>query len=234
MREKYKILFGFCIIFLYYIVNINANENRHLFLLRHCETDWNISEKLQSISDISLNDDGVFQANQIACELFKNSYNIKYIFTSPLKRAKQTAEIIGKQLGLEPIIDSSFLPANAGKAIGMTPKEINEQFGVNTIEKWRSEDELFDNFSYPNGETKIEVRDRIVNKINLILDNTIGNIIIITHGFSLKQAIIGLGFREQKYNKGIKNGEIVDLLYNSNKSIIFLNRYNFIKNLDLE
>ena len=63
-----------------------------IFLTRHGQTDWNVIERLQGQTDIELNDEGRQQAEETG-ELIKDE-NIDLIITSPLKRAKETAEII--------------------------------------------------------------------------------------------------------------------------------------------
>lgn len=73
---------------------INKNP---FYFVRHGETDWNKRGIYQGSSDIPLNDAGIEQAHMIA-RLLKNE-PIAHIVTSPLIRAKQTAEIIAEHLG---------------------------------------------------------------------------------------------------------------------------------------
>ena len=64
----------------------------HLYLLRHGETDWNKSKKIQGLTDIELNDKGKSQAEQMRDRL--RNVNFTSCFSSPLKRARETAAII--------------------------------------------------------------------------------------------------------------------------------------------
>ena len=63
-----------------------------IYVVRHGQTNWNVKGKIQGKSDIELNEKGIEQAKELK-ELIKN-YDINLIISSPLKRAKQTAEII--------------------------------------------------------------------------------------------------------------------------------------------
>lgn len=72
---------------------INKNP---FYFVRHGETDWNKRGLYQGLTDIPLNNTGIEQAVTIA-SLLKNEH-IAHIVTSPLTRAKQTAEIINNQL----------------------------------------------------------------------------------------------------------------------------------------
>ncbi len=63
-----------------------------IYLIRHGETDWNTKRLLQGATDIPLNRNGIEVARLTAEGLKSVPFDV--IFTSPLKRAKQTAEII--------------------------------------------------------------------------------------------------------------------------------------------
>lgn len=64
----------------------------NLYIVRHGETDWNAEGRLQGQMDIKLNSNGIKQAKQIEKELKDIDFDL--IISSPLKRAKRTAEII--------------------------------------------------------------------------------------------------------------------------------------------
>ena len=92
MKKFYKsIILGlFCI-----ILTLSDNHARYIYFLWHCETDWNKVEKLQSISNTRLNENSRLQTEEIGRRLSNEKYNIKLIYTSPLLRSRQTANIIG-------------------------------------------------------------------------------------------------------------------------------------------
>ena len=70
-------------------------------LIRHGETDWNVIGKLQGREDIPLNENGKIQA-QYCGKALKNMVWTT-IITSPLSRARQTAEIIAGVLNIHEI-----------------------------------------------------------------------------------------------------------------------------------
>lgn len=63
-----------------------------LYIVRHGETDWNKARRVQGHSDIPLNEYGIHLAEQTAEGMKDIPFDLAY--TSPLIRAKQTAEII--------------------------------------------------------------------------------------------------------------------------------------------
>jgi probable phosphoglycerate mutase len=67
--------------------------------IRHGQTDWNRDDRLQGSSDIPLNDAGRQQAHEAAALLRDGGWEA--IVSSPLERARETAEIIAADLGIE-------------------------------------------------------------------------------------------------------------------------------------
>lgn len=67
----------------------------HLILVRHAETEWNRLRRIQGTSDIPLNPAGMSQAELVGAYLQSHSFNA--IFSSPLKRAMQTADEIARR-----------------------------------------------------------------------------------------------------------------------------------------
>ena len=135
-------------------------------LVRHGETDWNKAGKLQGHTDIELNENGLKQAEQCAQFLKGSGYEI--VLTSPLKRAKQTAQIIAQNNAL-PIIEAPlFIERNYGQAEGMSYEE--------RIEK-------FPNRNYPNQETKEALRERVIKGLKQIREQrSEQKIILVAHG----------------------------------------------------
>ena len=74
-----------------------------LYVTRHGETDWNLYGKVQGKANIELNAKGIEQAKETMVKLKEE--NIDLIICSPLKRAKQTAEIINSEKNIPIIFD---------------------------------------------------------------------------------------------------------------------------------
>jgi probable phosphoglycerate mutase len=68
-------------------------------LIRHGQTDWNLARRIQGSTDIPLNEKGRADAHRAAAHLSASAHHA--IYSSPLLRAKETAEIIAGELGLE-------------------------------------------------------------------------------------------------------------------------------------
>jgi broad specificity phosphatase PhoE len=82
------------------------------YLVRHGTTDWVEKQLLHGITDIPLNEAGLKQAAKTA-EAMKGIH-AKYLFCSPLTRTIQTAELIGRAVGLTPQPRQGLIEINFG------------------------------------------------------------------------------------------------------------------------
>ena len=95
------------------------------YVVRHGQTDWNAKGRIQGKTDIELNEIGIEQARQLKA-LIKD-YNIDLIISSPLKRARKTAEIINETVKCNIIFEDSLKERGYGIFEGMIRKEINDE-----------------------------------------------------------------------------------------------------------
>jgi probable phosphoglycerate mutase len=65
-----------------------------LYLVRHGQTDWNIGKQAQGVADIELNATGIAQAEALKDRIAAEGLQFDYVYASPLRRAKKTAQII--------------------------------------------------------------------------------------------------------------------------------------------
>lgn len=86
----------------------------HILIARHGETDWNVAFKIQGKTDTDLNEHGLAQAEALCTNLKNSGYNIRYIFSSWQKRARVTAETVGKGFGVPVRILSGLEEMNLG------------------------------------------------------------------------------------------------------------------------
>lgn len=99
--------------------------------VRHGLTDWNLEGRMQGHADIPLNAIGRQQAEALAVRLQEESWDA--VYSSPLSRARQTAEIIARPLDLQIEADERLLERGHGKIEGTTLSDRIEKWGEN----WR-------------------------------------------------------------------------------------------------
>lgn len=87
-----------------------------LYIMRHGKTDWNAARKLQGRTDIPLNEEGRKMAEEVRRECEEIGFDI--CFSSPLVRARETAEIALKGLGVPIITDDRIMEMSFGEYEG--------------------------------------------------------------------------------------------------------------------
>lgn len=110
-----------------------------IYLVRHGETDWNVQGRLQGREDIPLNRDGRNQA--MACGVALSEAGFTAIYSSPLSRARETAEEIALYHACRVVPDVSLTERDYGKLSGMTKEQRDawEARGLpNGVEPWRA------------------------------------------------------------------------------------------------
>lgn len=193
-----------------------------LTLVRHGETEWNALGKFQGCKDINLSEEGILQADYLK-KRFDNKFD--YIYTSPLKRAMQTAEIISKSSKIKPIVELELREINFGEWEGLTIKEIESNFPEKFIE-WRN-DEL--NGPMCGGDLSLKKASiRARNAILEIVKKHQGeNIVIVAHGGIIKAGLIGVfEWKMTMYHKIILgNTSVCKIIFdtNLNPKIIIIN-----------
>ena len=151
-----------------------------LILIRHGETDWNVEGRYQGQSDVSLNDRGRREFASLAATVAESNPSV--IYSSDLSRAKESAEIIGRVLGLSVCVDSRLREIHLGSWEGMLFQEIQEIYS-DLLERRKLDPH---NVRAPGGETISEVESRVVASVKDILNrHPDETVVIVSHGLPL-------------------------------------------------
>lgn len=97
-----------------------------IYILRHARTKAEDEKRILGRVDESINDDQYVLVREKALEL--NDKNIRTIYTSPLKRCIETAQIIGKELGIDIEIDVDIIERDFGLLSGLTWEEFTSRY----------------------------------------------------------------------------------------------------------
>lgn len=106
---------------------VSSGSQPHLFLVRHGRTTLNADGRLRGHLDPPLDDVGTAEATDLASTLAHT--RPMRILTSPLARARQTAESIGRRSGSDPIVDLRLIDRDYGQWAGRRPSEVIAQWG---------------------------------------------------------------------------------------------------------
>ena len=129
--------------------------SEEIWLARHGETDANAEGRVQGSIDSPLNERGREQARALAREAAP--LGIRALYTSHLGRARETAEIVGAELGLEPRVDARFAESWRGEWEGRLIAEIKRE----DPEAWAGSLAIDPGFRFPGGESLEEHAARV-------------------------------------------------------------------------
>ncbi len=145
-----------------------------IYLLRHGQTDWNtFPGKFQGRTDIPLNSTGISQCHALA-KYFADKH-VDQIYSSPLRRAIQTAQIIAGTKKIEPVTDNSLSEQHLGLWEGKSYCSAALMSHINFL-RWLSNPYQV---TPPQGESPSEMQNRVVSFYRKIEEDK--DIIIVSH-----------------------------------------------------
>ena len=161
-----------------------------IIVVRHGETEWNVSELFRGQIDIGLSETGVKQAELLAEYL--GSTTIEAVYSSPLQRALQTAGAIAKSHKISVNAEADLIDLNFGRWQGLTLEEVQKKYGE-LYATWMKYPEQV---RMPDGEALEDARKRGVRFINKVIQRHSGTIVTVGHRVVNKViicALLGLG-----------------------------------------
>lgn len=178
---------------------------RRLILLRHGETEYNATRRMQGQLDTNLSERGLSQAHAAAGEL--RDLGIAKIISSDLMRARDTAGVVGDDLGVEVVVDKRLRETHLGQWQGKTHDEVDTAHD-GARARWRSDA----TWAPPEGESRIDVAKRAREVVDELLatydewDNSA--VLLVAHGgtiAALTATLLGLEVAQYPLFKGLGN-----------------------------
>ena len=158
-----------------------------LLLVRHGETEGNVSRKLQGPDD-PLTERGRRQAEEIAAHLSGRD-DVVALYASPYRRAFDTARAIGGALDVEPEPRPALAELDVGEAAGYRFEAWVEEF-PEEAERFRAEGV---DYSWPGGESGRDLAARTEGEMDRILRaHAGGTVVVVSHGGALAWIIAHL------------------------------------------
>lgn len=184
-------------------------------LIRHGETEWNKIGRIQGRTDVPLNETGKLQARACGTHLTGEAWDV--IVTSPLQRAKQTADIINETMRLPVVEMKEFEEKHFGKAEGMTAEE---RYGLYPDKNYPGQEQA-DEFHSRLSEGLAQLHERFSNQ----------RVLVVAHGGVINAILEQLAHGEYDGEIRLQNGGMNHLSYASERWEI--QHYNFIDHLEL-
>jgi broad specificity phosphatase PhoE len=153
-------------------------KKMELILIRHGETIWNKEGRVQGLSDIELSDVGLNQARKLALSI--QDLNIKAIYSSPVKRAYQTAQIINEIHNAPIFLEPGLVEMDQGDFEGLTFQEL-KTCEKDFLQRWMKDPAAV---TMPNGESLAGLQKRAWSVVANIIDKT-EDALIVSHNFTI-------------------------------------------------
>jgi len=150
-------------------------------MARHGETDWNRDQRFQGHADPPLNDLGHEQARELAERLADDG--IEAVYTSPLRRAAETAAVIAARLDLEAVPIQDLREVDVGSWSGLTRTEVEARF-PDGYRRW-----LDFGHGWDDGESYEALGERVFGTLaEIAARHPGGRILVVTHGGPIRAA----------------------------------------------
>jgi len=187
-----------------------------IILARHGETEWNVAEVFRGRIDVELNETGLKQAELLAEYL--SDVKINAIYSSPLKRALKTAEMIASYHKLDVEIVPGLIDFDYGKWQGLPHQEVKIKYKELYAEWINSPDKV----KIPAGESLDDIRKRATGVVSNIIAKYRGTVVLVSHRVVNKVLICALLGLDNSHFWNIKQdtGGITTFIYENERFIL--------------
>ena len=189
-----------------------------IYLTRHGQTEWNVAGKLQGWGNSDLTEKGIEYAKKLSHRL--KDVDFDYIYSSPQQRALETAKLIRGNKDTEIKILKDLREIGFGSWEGMEIKRIKELYS-DEFDTYLNRPHLY---KPTDGEGFDEVYRRVKNVLDRILSAEADNILIVSHGVTIKilTSIIKEIPLEELYKIPVQLGTALNICEYDGNSLRFL------------
>jgi 2,3-bisphosphoglycerate-dependent phosphoglycerate mutase len=168
--------------------------DRLLVLVRHGQSDWNLKNLFTGWRDVDLTDKGVAEAREAGRKLKGQGIKFDVAFTSALKRAQRTLDLMLEELGQSKILvvkDQALNERDYGDLVGLNKDEARKKWGEEQVHIWRRSYDI----APPGGESLRDTAARVLPYyIQEILPRVMRGeqVLVAAHGNSLRALVMVL------------------------------------------
>ena len=174
-----------------------------IWLARHGETDANAEHRVQGSIDPPLNDRGREQARALAEQV--RPLGIRALYTSQLQRARETAEIVAAEVGLEqPRVDERFAESRRGEWEGRLIADIKREHP----DLWAASLAVENTFRFPGGESLEEHAERVEAALEDVRDGPLPALVV-CHGGTIRRVLAKRRPHELAKGHTFPNGTLI-------------------------
>jgi len=172
----------------------DPSKGNVLVLIRHGESEWNRLNRFTGWKDVGLSEEGITEAHRAGAMLKGEGRKFDCAFTSTLKRAHNTLDVILDELGqpkLPTVKAAALNERDYGELVGINKDEARKRYGAEQVHIWQRSYDI----APPGGESLKDTASRVVPFFEkwIVPDLQAGkNVIVVAHGNSLRSLIMQL------------------------------------------
>jgi 2,3-bisphosphoglycerate-dependent phosphoglycerate mutase len=165
-----------------------------LVLVRHGESEWNRANRFTGWKDVGLTEEGMAEAHRAGAILKETGQRFDCAFTSTLKRAHNTLDIILDEIGqgnLSTVKAAALNERDYGELVGINKDEARKRWGAEQVHLWQRSYDI----APPGGESLKDTAARVVPFFEkwIVPELQKGkSVILVAHGNSLRSLIMEL------------------------------------------
>jgi len=189
-----------------------------LVLVRHGESEWNRANRFTGWKDVGLTEEGVSEAHHAGAMLKATGQRFDCAFTSTLKRAHNTLDIILDELGqgkLPTVKAAALNERDYGELVGINKEEARKRWGAEQVHLWQRSYDI----APPGGESLKDTAARVVPFFDkwIVPELQKGkSVILVAHGNSLRSLIMHLDNLHPDEVMQVEIGTASPLIYRLN------------------
>jgi broad specificity phosphatase PhoE len=175
-----------------------------IFLARHGQTEYNHKGRFQGHLPVRLDETGRRQADELADLAARRPWAA--LWASPLERARETAEVVGDAIALDPQFDSRLAETDTGEWTGRPFDEVIAE-DPEGFAAFRRADK---DFRFPGGESFAEQYDRVAAALDDIRQGMLPALVVCHRGV-IRLALTAATGDESQREAEVLNGSLVEL-----------------------
>jgi 2,3-bisphosphoglycerate-dependent phosphoglycerate mutase len=189
-----------------------------LVLVRHGESEWNRANRFTGWKDVGLTEEGMAEAHRAGAMLKQTGQRFDCAFTSTLKRAHNTLDIILDELGqgrLPTVKAAALNERDYGELVGINKEEARKRFGAEQVHIWQRSYDI----APPGGESLKDTAARVLPFFEkwIVPELQKGkSVILVAHGNSLRSLVMELDKLDPDEVMQVEIGTASPLIYRMN------------------
>jgi broad specificity phosphatase PhoE len=191
-----------------------------LILARHGETVWNVEKVYRGRTDVNLDEVGIKQAELLGKHL--SNWELETIYSSPLRRALDTANIIARYQKIGVHIAEGLIDFDYGEWQSL-PEQRAKSLYPTLHDEWHNNPHKV---RMPGGESLEDVKKRAIKVVNAVLSEYQGSIVLVSHRVVNKVLICSLLGLDNSYFWNIKQDVGGITIFNYVDGRFVLTRHN--------